>query len=244
MRGIVYIAGTGRSGTTLLAGLLGRIPGVVNLGEVRFVWDRGLLADETCGCGVPFSSCAFWSAVAGRLDGRVPPDRAAELAGSVNRVRFTSLPGSRGSGLWPRTGIQRLELAEYRYYLRLLYDAVASVLPPDAILVDSSKSPAHLVNVAAVTDAPLSVLHIIRDSRGVAMSLQRRRLRTESRDDTELMYQASAFDTATHWLITNGIFEFYAARAEGIDWRTMLYEDLARAPVRNHSDSPARRIRH
>ena len=37
---VLYIAGNGRSGSTLLGVLLGQIPGFFNVGEVRRVWDE------------------------------------------------------------------------------------------------------------------------------------------------------------------------------------------------------------
>src|SRR4051794_38468775 len=57
---IVYIGGTGRSGSTLLARLLSGVPGVVAVGELRYVLDRGMTQDHLCGCGRPFRACPFW----------------------------------------------------------------------------------------------------------------------------------------------------------------------------------------
>ena len=38
---VLYIGGWGRSGSTLLDRVLGQVPGVVSLGEVRELWQRG-----------------------------------------------------------------------------------------------------------------------------------------------------------------------------------------------------------
>ena len=40
---VLYVAGAGRSGSTLLDNLLGQIPGFFSAGELRYVWERGLI---------------------------------------------------------------------------------------------------------------------------------------------------------------------------------------------------------
>ncbi len=57
---VLYLGGLGRSGTTVLERVLGELPGVCSAGELVHLWRRGVLDDETCGCGRPFGSCPFW----------------------------------------------------------------------------------------------------------------------------------------------------------------------------------------
>ena len=47
----------GWSGSTLLGNVLGELDGAVHVGELRALWDEGLLAGGTCGCGLPLGSC-------------------------------------------------------------------------------------------------------------------------------------------------------------------------------------------
>lgn len=58
---IVYIAGYGRSGSSILGRVLGQQDGFVSLGEFaragRFIAD-----DRDCTCGEALHECAFWSA--------------------------------------------------------------------------------------------------------------------------------------------------------------------------------------
>ena len=58
---ILFISGWGRSGSTLLDRLLGQIEGFHSAGEIRYLWDRGLLDDRPCGCGQPVRRCEVWS---------------------------------------------------------------------------------------------------------------------------------------------------------------------------------------
>ena len=60
---VVYLAGLGRSGSTLLERLLGEMPGACPAGEVVHMWLRSVRDDERCGCGQAFSACPFWQQV-------------------------------------------------------------------------------------------------------------------------------------------------------------------------------------
>ena len=105
---VLYIAGTGRSGSTVLANILGEVDGVFTAGEVRYLWQRGLREGRLCGCGVPVRECPVWGDVltrtgqlddAGRVDGIVSMlqrtgrirNLPAILAGTSGRVRSRPL---------------------------------------------------------------------------------------------------------------------------------------------------------
>ena len=60
---VLYIAGPGRSGSTLLDTMLGQIDGFVSVGELRNLWARGLGDGWPCGCGAAVRDCPFWSSV-------------------------------------------------------------------------------------------------------------------------------------------------------------------------------------
>jgi len=51
---VLFLAGLGRSGTTLLERALAELPGVQPLGEVIHLWERSVQGDELCGCGEAF----------------------------------------------------------------------------------------------------------------------------------------------------------------------------------------------
>ena len=60
---VMYVASWSRSGSTLLDLMLGQIPGFVSVGELRFLWERGVREGQLCGCGAPVPKCPFWSRV-------------------------------------------------------------------------------------------------------------------------------------------------------------------------------------
>src|SRR4026207_1713343 len=54
---VMFLEGKGRSGGTLLASLLGQLPGFFNIGELNRLWDWGLVSNHRCGCGLPGQGC-------------------------------------------------------------------------------------------------------------------------------------------------------------------------------------------
>lgn len=60
MTSVVYVAGYGRSGSTVLALLLGSQPGVRSLGEIGLVWDQLEQSGAECSCGARLESCGSW----------------------------------------------------------------------------------------------------------------------------------------------------------------------------------------
>ena len=60
---VIYIAGEGRSGSTLLERMLGQINDIVSVGELRFFWNQGSVGSQLCGCEKPLNECEFWSEV-------------------------------------------------------------------------------------------------------------------------------------------------------------------------------------
>ena len=76
---VIYVAGAARSGSTLLASLLGQLPAAVNVGELYFLWDRGLIGGWRCGCGDPVPDCVLWSKVVATVGGGLDPEEMTRI---------------------------------------------------------------------------------------------------------------------------------------------------------------------
>ncbi|MGC9666711.1 sulfotransferase [Planosporangium sp. 12N6] len=160
---VLFLGGLGRSGTTLLERILGGLPGVCGLGEVIHLWERDLRQGDRCGCGTPFADCDFWRCVGQEAFGgwhRVDVDRVLTLRRAVERLRHI-----------PRlaAGSVNSNLVEYATYYSRLYDAAAAVSGA-RVLVDSSKHPGLAFCLRQAAGVDLRVVHVVRDSRGVAHS--------------------------------------------------------------------------
>jgi hypothetical protein len=168
---VIYIAGWGRSGSTLLDTLLGQIDGFLSTGELRYVWERGVIGDWTCGCQRSVKTCPLWSKV---LDA-VASDRDAEARSIVEwqrqatRFRHTRGLLNRTSNDLGRDGA----LDSYISVMQRLFSAIREATEA-RVIVDSSKRPSDAAALTLVPNVRLYVVHLVRDPRAVAYSWRRR----------------------------------------------------------------------
>jgi len=217
------IAGWGRSGSTILANVLGSAPGVVTLGEINNIWQRGFGDDLLCSCGEPFSRCPMWRPVAGRAFGNDVKKVALRAAQASTGLGNTWLIKRRLPGLAPRVAHRADDYAEL---LGTLYTAAAAETGA-RLLVDSSKSPWHCAVAASLPGVEVSVLLLIRDPRGVAYSL-RKKVGYQTGGSQIYMDQHSATASSLAWVYRNRLVEW--------EWRDdpaylqMRYEDFTADP--------------
>ncbi len=163
---VLYIGGDGRSGSTLLSAMLGNYPGFWPVGEVRGIW-HAIQTDELCGCGTPFSECDFWISVGERIFGgwnHVDVDEMLRLDAAYVRHRFVTrllVP--------PLRRKHAAGLGRYEAVLGSIYSTIREV-SGCAVIVDSTKDPPYAFLLHSAAGINLRLVHLVRDSRGVAHS--------------------------------------------------------------------------
>ena len=223
---MLYIAGTGRSGSTLLARLLGRLDGHVDVGELRYVWSRTLPEDHLCECGETFRTCPFWTAVFDKAFGGFDESRYENVAGLAARVdRIRHIPRLAAPGLRPATF--RSDLAELEEVLGRLYSAILAVSGA-SVVVDASKDPSYAYLLCACPSLEVSLVHLVRDSRAVAYSWTRERVRPEVHWKVEYMRRRPPFLSARRWVQYHLVLEVLERRVHRS--LRVRYEDLAADP--------------
>ena len=169
---VVYIAGWGRSGSTLLDNLLGQIDGFFSTGELRYLWERGLLRDWRCGCGALVKECKVWSSIVAELAEKPTtpaPETIVRWQQEVTRFRHTGkLLRASPSGV---DGDPVL-----RSYVGLIGDLLSALARTTGarVIVDSSKRPSDAAVLALVPGIELYVVHLVRDPRAVAYAWRKR----------------------------------------------------------------------
>jgi UDP-N-acetylglucosamine transferase subunit ALG13 len=220
---VLFIAGWGRSGSTLLDRMLGQVPGVFSAGELRDIWERGAREDRLCGCGQPFHACPVWRKVGEVAFGGWD---ALDLAGVQELRRRLDRPWSVPQLLASRVSpaLDR-DVAAYRGILAKLYGAIAEVTGA-RVIVDSSKIATFALLLRGIDDLDLRTVHLVRDPRGVVHSWRK----AVGRDDgagRDAMVRYGIVPAAARYVVYNGLA--HGLRALG-PYRFVRYEDLLGAP--------------
>jgi hypothetical protein len=200
----------------------------MSVGELNFISDRGFQNNQLCGCGEPFRECSFWKEVVSLAAGPAPDEwfgRLAYLKKSTGRTRrFPTLALSQHVWTGMRLASQSVE---YATMLGKIISAVSAVSGAD-LIIDSSKEPVHGFHLGQCQTIDLYPAHLVRDSRAVAFSLQRVKVRPEIYWKTELMPRSSPTRSAFDWSLIN-LFMQELGNLVGNYYR-ILYEEFVENP--------------
>jgi GalNAc-alpha-(1->4)-GalNAc-alpha-(1->3)-diNAcBac-PP-undecaprenol alpha-1,4-N-acetyl-D-galactosaminyltransferase len=219
---VIYIMGSGRSGSTVLDMALGSMPGIVSTGELANLYVKTDFEREYCSCGDLLASCRFWSQVLSeqRKHPDFSQDRYASLQQRYERLR--SIPRLRSP--WVDKD------PDFQWYLRTaaLIFRTARDAAGGAALVDSSKSPARALALSYSADIELIPVHLVVDPRSVVWSLQREWKADAKAGIQHPMKPVSAVAATAGWLATNWASERAKRRLPKAMF--LRYEDFAAEP--------------
>ncbi len=220
---MVYVAGTGRSGSTLLGNTIGSLPGALSVGEVKLGFRRGLVEDGFCGCRRLVRECPVWTSALTETFGAIPT--RAEAARLDDRlaaaVRTRTTP-------WWLAARTSTEVAELSDLLGRLLTALARAADVE-VIVDSSKLPAYGALLARSDRLDVRTVHLVRDPRAVAWSWQRHSASQQVSGFEEDMERFSPVKSSLMWLESSSSVAALARR----DHRGRIvvrYEDFVADP--------------
>lgn len=218
---VIYIAGYGRSGTTLLDIALGQQPGVFAVGELtalaRHVWKEG----EFCACRMQADKCDFWCSVcAAWLKGRQPDALAQygrQLARSEWLLSLRRLAWPIGAG------------KAYREPTASLLNEIAKVSGA-SVIVDSSKLPGRGAALMSIDSIEVYVVHMVRDGRGVGWSMMKPYRRSVEAGIQKELKPKPLWYTAARWVAVNLGAEILRLRLPRTRSIRVRYEDFVADP--------------
>jgi hypothetical protein len=236
---VLYIGGFGRSGSTLVERILGQLPGFCSAGEIVFIWQRGLIDGQLCGCGTPVPECDFWTRVGKTAFGGWDQIDAHEMLALQKRVdRNRYIPSMVAPRLRPAA---QADFERYTDVLSRLYRGIGEVAGA-RVVIDASKHASTAFLLRKVPNLDLRVVHLVRDSRGVAYSWTKEVKKPEVTGDDAFMPQYSPSSSGRQWVAYNLLFD-----ALGLLDKTMVlrYEALMAEPhaglerILAHAGEPA-----
>ncbi|MGQ9556013.1 MAG: sulfotransferase, partial [Anaerolineae bacterium] len=207
--------------------LLGEIHGFVSTGEMRYQWEWGVRDNLLCACGAPVRECTFWTKVLQESVGSLGPS-------DIERIIQLKTQVERAFGAMDVLSPTRLAVhhtsnfKQYSEIMKRVYRAIASISHA-RVIVDSSKHAARGFLLAATPGIELHVVHLVRDSRAVAYSWQRRRIRPEVWFRREYMDMLGLWGAVAHWIGHNRISAALARYAQ--TYSLVRYEDLVADPA-------------
>jgi hypothetical protein len=229
---VLCIGAIGQSGSTLLSRMLGQVPGFVAVGETGRIWDKGLVENMECGCGEPFLSCPFWTAVGKEAFGgwdHVDAARATRLRDGLTLRGRAPHPFALPLVVWPRLSSSfGRDLARYEALMDRLYLGIHRASGGKTI-VDSMKQPAHVYMLSKMPSIDLRVVHLVRDARGVAYSKTKWVHRQGARAD-EFRVRRPPAKATEKWIWMNLAFE--ALPRLGVATARVRYESAVTEPTR------------
>lgn len=228
---VLYVGGWGRSGSTILSNLLNEIEGFFHIGELRYIWENGLIKKRLCGCGQTLDDCEVWRPVFEQAFGGIK-----QIDPHVAIRQRDESPQNRAV-LKDLLGLYSISWVKHQAYLEILarlYQAIR-IVTGCTVIVDSSKTPAHGYLLDQVPGLEVYYLHLVRDARATAFSWQRKVRRQDGGDNTRqgefIMTQHTVVENAKRWMLCNAISELIGRQCPGRYLR-VRYEDFVRHPAR------------
>lgn len=226
---VLAVVGAGRSGTTVLASILGEVEGLASAGEIRWLWQRGLLERRPCACGRLPVDCETW--------GRVVAD--AGVAGDPGRSGVRRIISAQQDVARPRNLLRVLRnIRQARpgwpslVVVRSAYGAAVRSFADVSgahVVVDTSKRPVDAAVLAGLPELDLYVLHMVRDPRAVVHSWRRGKTFMIG-GATHSMGTRRLPATVRRWLGNAMSAEALRPQLPANRWMHLRYEDFAEAP--------------
>lgn len=173
-------------------------------------------------------SCPIW----GRVGRRLYEEWGPVPASSLERFRDRVVEGARIPIIFSpwRTDAFERTLSSYRSWLARLYAELRAVTGAN-VIVDSSKNASYARILQATPGVHVNLVHLVRDSRGVANSLRKRKRRPGTNGSFEDVHldRRSPLEAALFWSAAQLLVEGIRDEADG--YRRVRYRDFIQGPV-------------
>jgi hypothetical protein len=162
---VVYIAGVGRSGSTVLDSVLGNHPLIQSVGELSRLSSDAWIHNFYCSCGKRSEECPFWSAVHESwcgINGGITVQEYNKVQSEVEN--FQHLPAMLRES-WKNTRTFQVYTEQTLALLRAI-----QMVSGCALIVDSSKAVERAFALSLIPEIDLRIIQLVRDPRGVVWS--------------------------------------------------------------------------
>lgn len=217
---IIYIAGDGRSGSTVLDAIFGNANDSISIGEGYRFWNRYYTADTLCGCSEKIESCILWGTIHKRLTTEFPSYNHDDISKRIQYLlKFRNI----------RRIPDLISLPDWKFFctiVRRFYELIAEESKAN-IIIDSSKNCGWLKLLIALEIEELKVVYLERNLEGVANSWKKKKRLPEYYDRVEYMPVKSTFLSLKSWLKVK--YSFFKLKDQ-TDYMLIRYEKFIADP--------------
>ncbi|ADI74110.1 hypothetical protein Metev_1241 [Methanohalobium evestigatum Z-7303] len=207
---VIYIMGSGHTGSTLLDLCIGAHPKIQSCGEFKphLFWGN-YQKNKLCGCGISSQSCPFWSQVINDWKSKTGIYDLNVMKNSQDKFENISIN--------QRINLDSYETEFYSYLIynqELLYSI--SYISDKPILVDSTKNSIRALNLSLMPNIELILIHLVRNGNAVTWSNMKK--------------DRSVKSSSKNWLISNLRSEIVYHKIKTKKLR-IRYEDFINNPT-------------
>lgn len=216
---VIFIVGFTRSGSTLLEHLLSIAPRTVAVGELAYLWDPNVRNNSHCGCGVKWDRCPFWTRIL-----------AAQQNWDFDQYRSPENPQFWqffGDLIYRKHGANHPQYRRFLTQMESIYRAIHEHTH-GSVIIDSSKKPIFGLAASNLPSVNVTMIHLVRDSRGCAFSWTQRKARPELGEDA-FMARLPPHRAAAGWIGRN--LQADILRMQMGEHIFLRYEDLVARPA-------------
>jgi len=221
---VVFIAGTGRCGSTILDMVIGQIDSAISVGELRYLWKRGIGENRLLGTGEPFRENTHWEKIIGELyDVENLFTKALEIEGLESSLRIREMLGVKTES---KICSLKDRVARYADELKKLLLSISNEFDSQFI-VDSSKMPMHGFALAQIPNIDLRVIHLVRDRNAVVHSWGTSKF---DKGKNGMMSTQSVWKASVEWVLINRWIERYLGDGS-VPYLKVSYTEFSSSPV-------------
>lgn len=222
---VLYVMGAARSGSTILDTALGNNKNVESVGELIKLPVNGWRNNEYCACGERVNSCVFWSEIL---------QEWVKSTGISDFEEFASLQHTMAKIWRPFREFEQPDLSSsvFRKFTEqtLALYRVIHEISGKSLIVDSSKSPLQAYLMSLMPGIDLRIIHLIRDPRGVAWSMNKAYKKNEAKGVQSELKPNNTWYTAINWNRINNRCNWVRKQMKSESSIIVNYEDFVSNP--------------
>ncbi len=219
-KSIIYIAGEGHSGSTLLDIILGTPKNAFSAGELMFLPQKGIINNEYCSCNKRVHECTIWHKV-------IEEWTTKRKLSLEHYIKIQNNLSSNKKLIHTYRLLQKptKDVSSFLQDTISLYEIIFSTTNSD-VIIDSSKNPNRIL-ILQKLGFDVTVIHLTRKFGGVLNSYKKRLSKDlKAGIENDILPQKTSY-VLSGWILKNFLTQYFGKK---LNYHKIKYEDLIKNP--------------